>query len=127
MKKTGILFMFSVFGLVVTATVSMADCSVINIHYNERVPYLKTASGGVEGFTGTPATLAFKKAGITYKWKKTPPKRQMLILKRNQGCDCLVGWFKNPDREKFAKYTHHIYQDKPQIALARYDNDKIQK
>ena len=48
------------------------------------------------------------------------------MVKDNSGCDCLVGWFKNPDREKFAKYTHYIYQDKPQIALARVDNSNLQ-
>jgi ABC-type amino acid transport substrate-binding protein len=50
----------------------------------------------------------------------------MKIIEDNEGCDCAVGWFKNPDREKFAKYTYHIYQDKPQIALAGADNEKLQ-
>jgi len=126
MKRIGMLIIFSVFGLAVTAALCMADCSVITVRYHERVPYIKTTPDGVEGLTGTPVSLAFKKAGIPFIWKKTPSKRQIKVLKDNSGCDCLVGWFKNPDREKFAKYTHHIYQDKPQIALARADNGKLQ-
>ncbi|MBW2204389.1 MAG: transporter substrate-binding domain-containing protein [Deltaproteobacteria bacterium] len=120
------LIMFSIFGLIVNASVCMAECSVITVRYHERVPYIQTTPNGVEGLTGTLVALSFKKAGIPFIWKKTPSKRQIKVLKDNSGCDCLVGWFKNPDREKFAKYTHHIYQDKPQIALARFDNGKLQ-
>ena len=103
-----------------------ADFPTIRVHYNERVPYLQTTPQGVEGLTASPANLAFKKAGIAYQWEQTPAKRQMYILQLNKGCDCLVGWFKNPEREKFAKYSAHIYQDKPQIAVARSDNGQLE-
>lgn len=126
MKRIGMLIRLSPFGLIVIASVCMADCSIITVRYHERVPYVQTASNGVEGLTGTPVALAFRKAEIPFIWKKTPAKRQIKVLRDNSGCDCLVGWFKNPDREKFAKYTHHIYQDQPQIALARADNDRLQ-
>ena len=66
MKRAGILVLFVVFSLIVTAAVCMADCSVITVHYNERVPYLKITTNGVEGLTGTPAVLAFKKAEIPF-------------------------------------------------------------
>jgi hypothetical protein len=36
-----------------------------------------------------------------------------------------VGWFKNPDREKYAVYSSAIYRDKPMIALARADNPRL--
>jgi len=97
----------------------------ISVHYNERVPYLITTPEGVKGLTGTPVALAFKNANIQYTWKKTPPKRQLKILKDNSGLDCIAGWFKNSEREKFAKYTHFIYQDKKQIALTKSDNKKL--
>jgi len=125
-KKLGMLFMFSLSGLIVSVAVCWSDCSTITILYNERVPYIKTTPDGVEGLVATPAALAFKKAGIPFSWKKTPTRRQMAMLKNNDSCDCMVGWFKNSEREKFAKYTNHIYQDKPQIALARFDNDNLQ-
>ncbi len=128
MRNTPALFisLFCIIGLVAQASVAMADCiDNISVHYNERVPYLQTTPRGVKGLTADPVNLAFEKAGISFQWKKTPSKRQMAVLKMNEGCDCLVGWFKNPEREKFAKYTRHIYQDKPQIALIRADNRKL--
>ncbi len=99
--------------------------NLITLHYNERPPYLITTDRGVVGLTGDPATIVFEKSDIPFQWKQTPSKRQIYILQQNSGRDCLVGWFKNVERERFAKYTLPIYQDKPQIALARADNDNI--
>ncbi len=128
LRITALFFitLFYMIGLFVQASVVIADCiNNISVHYNERVPYLQTTPQGVKGITADPTNLAFEKAGIPFQWKRTPSKRQITILKMNKGCDCLVGWFKNPEREKFAQYTHHIYQDKPQVALTRADNKKL--
>lgn len=99
--------------------------NLITLHYNERPPYLVTTDRGVEGLTGDPATIAFEKSNIPFQWEQTPSKRQLYLLQQNSGRDCLVGWFKIPEREAFAKYTLPIYQDEPQIALARVNNAKI--
>lgn len=98
---------------------------MITLHYHERPPYYVTGPLGVYGLCSDPAKLVFKKAGIPFRWKKTPAKRQLDIIKRNRSRDCLLGWFKNSEREKFAKYSLYIYLDKPAIALARADNRKI--
>jgi polar amino acid transport system substrate-binding protein len=101
------------------------DNNIINLHYNERPPYLVTTETGVGGLTGDPTTIVFEKSNLAFQWVQTPSKRQIYILQQNSGRDCLPGWFKTGEREAFAKYTLPIYQDKPQIALARADNDKI--
>lgn len=102
-----------------------AEGEMITLHYHERPPYYMTGPLGVYGICVDPVKLAFSRAKIPFRWEKTPAKRQLDIVKSNQSKDCLIGWFKNPEREKFAKYSHFIYQDKPTIALARADNDKI--
>lgn len=90
----------------------------ITLHYNERPPYLVSeASGGASGLTASPAGEAFKKAGIPFKWAKTPSNRQLAILEQNAEKDCAVGWFKTPAREAFALFTKPIYRDKPWTAL----------
>jgi len=103
----------------------IADCGLIKLHYNQRVPYVSATKNGIEGLTATPAALAFKSSGIAFRWENTPFKRQMKMIEDNEGCDCSVGRFKTAGREKLARFTHQIYQDKPQIALARADNDKL--
>jgi len=99
--------------------------AVITLHYNERPPYLVTTADGVTGLTGSPATIVFHKANLPFYWKQTPSKRQMYLLQQNQGQDCLVGWFKNSEREKYAKYTLPIYRDVPQVALTQANNQRI--
>jgi uncharacterized protein (TIGR02285 family) len=86
---------------------------------------METSGQTVKGLTADPANRAFEQAGIPFAWVLTPSKRQLVILQDNQGCDCSLGWFKNPDREKFSLYTSPIYQDQPPIAIARADNTKI--
>jgi len=114
------------FALTATVAPTITTDHLITLHYNERPPYLITSGSGVEGLTGTPATLVFQNMiNIPFQWKQTPSKRQLYLLEQNRGRDCLVGWFKLEEREKYAKYTLPIYQDRPQIALARADNNKI--
>jgi hypothetical protein len=100
-------------------------CSSINLLYHERPPYAVTAGKAVTGLTASPSSTAFEKAGIPFTWVLTPSKRQLLTIQENQGCDCSIGWFKNAEREQFARYTSAVYQDQPQIAIARADNDKL--
>lgn len=97
-------------------------CTSLNIVYHERPPYVVTIADGIEGLSGSPAKFAFEQLGIPLTWTLTPTNRQLIILQENQGCDCSVGWFKNPERETFAKYTTPIYRDQPQIAITYAGN-----
>lgn len=107
------------------ATPSATDSALITLHFNERPPYLIATEDGVRGLTGDPTTLIFEKSGIPFQWKQTPSKRQIYLLQQNSGRDCLVGWFKNAEREQFARFTLPVYQDEPQFALVRADNSAI--
>ena len=98
----------------------------VAVHYNERPPYMSTADSGIAiGLTATPASRAFQSAGIPHYWTLTPSIRQLEIIRQNTGRDCAIGWFKNPEREAYAKYSKVIYQDKPTIGLALASNTKI--
>jgi polar amino acid transport system substrate-binding protein len=91
----------------------------ILLDYNDRPPYLvPAADGSATGLTATPAANAFKAAGIPVVWVKLPTNRQLLNLKRNSEMECAIGWFKNPEREQFARFTKAIYRDLPTMALA---------
>jgi len=125
MKKCFAILVACIPALILSSPPSLADCDTVTVHYHVRVPYVEATPIGLAGLTGTPAALAFEKAAIAFQWKQTPSKRQLLTIRRNTGCDCSIGWFKNPERQKFAKFTHHIYQDEPQIALARADDSRL--
>ena len=95
----------------------------IILNYNERPPYLVTAAdGSASGLTATPAANAFKAAGIPVVWSKLPTNRQLALVREGGGMNCAIGWFKNPEREQYAKFTKPIYRDRPTVILA---NDRF--
>ncbi len=100
--------------------------SPIQLYYYERAPYAVTDNQGeVSGLCATPAANAFKQAGIPFQWKKMPFKRQLVTLKHNKKLACGIGWFKTSEREKFARYTDEIYQDKPAITISKKGNNTL--
>lgn len=99
--------------------------NIITLHYHERSPYYTTTENGVNGLIASIVSKAFNKAGIPFEWKKTPSNRQLKIIQDNLGFDGIIGWFKNPEREQFGKFSHYIYQDKPFIAITKADNSSL--
>jgi uncharacterized protein (TIGR02285 family) len=92
--------------------------------FNERIPYIIALSdGSAKGLTATPAANAFRTAGIPFVWKKLPTNRQLAELKMNAGKQCAIGWFKNPERMQYFKFTDAIYRDLPTILIARSNFD----
>lgn len=121
MKRAAV---FAVFATMLTAQELPAQ--PITLYYNERVPYLMPqADGEVVGATATPARLAFQRAGIPYRWKNASASTQIYLIRENKELACLVGWYKNPEREKLGKYTHAIYRGRRTVALALADNRNV--
>ncbi len=98
----------------------------ITMLYHERIPYVMKYRNSIEGVTGTPAVQAFENAGIQVDWQETPVKRQLIHIRNNTGCTCSVGWFKNKEREVFARYSKPIYQDKPQVAITSSKDKQLE-
>lgn len=104
---------------------SISEKNFITLHYHERIPYSYSTENGIEGIIASIVDTAFKRAGVPFIWKKTPSNRQLQTIKDNKNYDGIIGWFKNPERESFSRFSHFIYQDKPYIAVARSDNSRI--
>jgi polar amino acid transport system substrate-binding protein len=105
--------------LVVAASAAQGE-GVISLNFYERPPYMvQQGDGDARGLTADPAAAAFKKAGIAFRWQLSPAKRQLAQIENGQGLECGIGWYKTPERERFAKFTVPIYRDKPTVALAR--------
>ncbi len=94
----------------------------IHILYHERIPYMQLTPRGITGLTASVVSDAFQLAGVNTVWKEIPPKRQLQRIKSDRPCECALGWFKTPERERYAKYSLPIYQDKPQVALVKSSN-----
>ena len=102
--------------------------SPVQLYYYERTPYVVTdTQGEVSSLFATPAANAFKQAGIPFQWKKMPFKRQLVTIKHNKKMACGIGWFKTSEREKFARFTDEIYQDKPAITINKEGNNALKQ
>jgi uncharacterized protein (TIGR02285 family) len=105
----------------------------IKVQFVQRPPFTsQAANGAVEGLLATPVEQIFNRAGIGMQWELTSVNRQWDAITNPKEMTCSVGWFKNPEREKIAKYTKPIFQDQPHVILARkqisFDpNDKLEK
>lgn len=125
MKHTYFLHqLFVVFTLLFAAGSNLALAEPpLQLFYFERIPYsVSDSRGNVSGLVASPAANALKKAGIQFQWKKMPFKRQLETIKYNKKRACGIGWFKNPEREKFTRFTNAIYQDKPSITISKNGN-----
>lgn len=109
------------------ATTQAANCAEpITIGYIDRIPYQYISKDGLlKGVVAEPVIAAFKKTGIPYQLKQLPAKRILVYLKENRPQFCSIGWYKNPEREKFAIFSIPVYQNKSRIAIARHDNHLI--
>lgn len=95
-----------------------AQSPVSLYYFGERPPYVVSEpDGAISGLVATPTNVAFKAAGISTQWVKIPPARVISEFKENNIKACSPGYFKNADRETWAKFTKPIYRDSPQALL----------
>jgi uncharacterized protein (TIGR02285 family) len=108
-------------GGAVCAVVASAE-EAVSLHYIQRPPYMVRTGDGLTGLTGGPSYQAFKNAKVPVVLQETPFARQLHYLEMNSGLDCMIGMFKKPEREKFARYSKPIYQDQPHVLLTSVAN-----
>lgn len=90
----------------------------LTVSYIQHPPYYFTEKGRASGFLIELSRKIFKDAGVRVSFSELPPKRIMQAIRKNDRPHCSVGWFRNPGRERFARFSRPIYQDKPFKALA---------
>ncbi|RJP80810.1 MAG: hypothetical protein C4522_07080 [Desulfobacteraceae bacterium] len=97
--------------------VETAQTETLTVLYLERPPYYFTVNGRAEGFLVKLTRKLFLEADIPVTFSEMPPKRIIKMIKSKKGNFCSIGWFKNPERETFAKFSLPIYQNKPIVIL----------
>lgn len=85
----------------------------------EKPPYYFSDSRGrPRGFLVERAGQIFSRAGITPLFRSASTS-QVLEAMRAPEPSCSLGWFKTPERERFARFTLPIHTDHPLELLAR--------
>jgi uncharacterized protein (TIGR02285 family) len=86
--------------------------------YREKPPYSYTDQGVQKGFLLERTKQILGKAGIQSSFEIMPPKRIFAEIEANTREICSFGWYKTPEREKYARFTQPIHKDRPHIVLA---------
>jgi polar amino acid transport system substrate-binding protein len=106
-------------------SLAVAEEPVLVVHFHHRPPYYVDMGGSLGGTVGTVVSRALRQAGVRHRFELTPPKRQIQILKENLGCDCAVGWFRTPERERFARFSAPLFRGQPMAVLVRADDPHL--
>lgn len=110
--------LFTFLGFMALHMRSMAYGETLQLIYEHRPPYhINMGNGVVEGVLAGRVARALDMAKIKSIWVEHPSQRQMETIKQGSIDVCALGWFKKPEREKFAKFSDVIYQDRPQIII----------
>ena len=106
-----------------------AGAETMTISYFERPPYYYTAKNGQpEGFLLDKVVEIMEQAGIEARFLSLTPNQILYVVRHAVSPHCSIGWFKNSQREEFAKFSRPIYQDKPVLLLIRKSGqDRIGK
>lgn len=85
----------------------------LKVYYLEFPPYYYTNSDfKPDGFLLKQADTIFRQAGIEPEYESLPAKR-ILQEMRTLRSAASIGWFKTPQRERFASFSIGLYQNKP--------------
>src|SRR5690349_18193331 len=96
--------------LAVLAYSASAGDKAISLYFHDRPPYIVEGDNGdVSGLTATPAANAFRAAGIPFTWVRMPTTRQFMSIQRDLEPACMIGVYKKPEREQYAKFTRPIF------------------
>lgn len=92
----------------------------LTVLYFKRPPYYETIKGQPAGLLVELTRQIFEKAGITPVFKEVPPARIIREIKNPNKKVCSIGWFKNAQRETFAKFSLPFYQNQPLVVLTTW-------
>lgn len=92
----------------------------IVLFWHERPPYYHQEGDALVGIDVEPTEAAFTAAGIPFRWQDLPAKRQLAVIRDNAVAACSPGWFRDPERERFALFSSRpLYRDRANVVLAR--------
>ena len=97
----------------------------IIFYYFQRPPYYFTGpDGNPDGLILKPVVDHLKKAPFEVSAIEVRSDGILHRIKANKRKECSIGWFKNPDRTKYAKFTKPIYVNRPLVVLTTLNHKK---
>ena len=86
--------------------------------FRDKPPYSFIDKGVAKGFLLERTRRVMGRAGLDTEFHEMPPKRIFLELEKNEQAVCSFGWYKLAEREKYARFSAALHQDRPHAVLA---------
>jgi hypothetical protein len=110
--------MKSLAALILAMAGGAAAGQTLIVHYSERAGiHYTTPQGRLAGDAAKPVTDALAAAGIAYEIRRTPAKRQLVLLKENREPACMMSWVELPGRDDRGKFSDVIHKGEHQRRL----------
>jgi uncharacterized protein (TIGR02285 family) len=95
-----------------------ANAESLLMVFRDKPPYSYVENGAAKGFLLERTKRIAGRAGIEFQYREMPPKRIFLEIEKNEQAICSFGWYKITEREKYARFSVPIHQDRPHVVLA---------
>ncbi|MBV8656648.1 MAG: transporter substrate-binding domain-containing protein [Burkholderiales bacterium] len=105
--------------LLFAAAATDASAPVI-VEYREKPPYNYTEAGIPKGFLVDRVRDIFGSAKVEMRFEAVPANRLMADIEANTRPVCSPGYYRLPERERFARFTAAMYVDKPHALIANH-------
>lgn len=89
----------------------------ITVAWRDKAPYHYNDNGIAQGFLLLRAKQIFAQAEVPAVFIETPAKRIWHGFERGKPAFCSIGWYRLPERELVAQFSHAFHVDPPQILL----------
>lgn len=94
-----------------------ASAQSLLMAFRDKPPYSFMDNGVAKGFLLERTRRVLSAAGVEAQFREMPPKRLFFEIEKNEQAICSFGWYKIPEREKFARFSVPLHQDKPHVVL----------
>lgn len=101
--------------LALLAAALMGQPREMTVYYNDRPPLYEVATQS--GFLVEITKMILRQADIPFRLVELPSNRIQETIRAGNEYAMGIGWFKNPERESWARFSKAIYRDKPQVVL----------
>jgi hypothetical protein len=104
--------------LVVLTTLPGASAAqTLQMVYRDKPPYSYLDKGVAKGFLLDRTRRIMRRAGLDAAFREMPPKRIFLEIEKNEYPVCSFGWYRLAERERYARYSESIHQDRPHVVV----------
>ncbi|MCE4554832.1 substrate-binding periplasmic protein [Roseateles cellulosilyticus] len=90
----------------------------LTIEYRDKPPYSYTEAGKPAGFLMERTARVLTRAGLDVRYAEVPVRRTLQNLQADREPLCSPGFYKNAERQAFARFSLPIHRDRPQVVLA---------